>query len=196
MWNPIALCMYLDPHTLRVRRVDSNNINNSFAGADTTAIAINSILYYLMKNPKCYEKLQTEIDSAIADGNLSMQVGYAESIKLPYLKGCVNEGMRLHPSVGLTMPRMVPSGGTIISGVNIPAGYRIGMNPAVVQYDKGVFGVDAEVFNPDRWIEGDAAQMEKAMLQFGAGTRTCLGKNVSFPEIYWPHRLDTFIPNG
>ncbi|KAL9608659.1 MAG: hypothetical protein Q9167_006526 [Letrouitia subvulpina] len=149
-----------------------------FAGADTTAIAIISVLYHLMRNPVAYGKLTTEIDAAVADGTLSIPVTYSQAVKLPYLKACINEGMRLHPSVGLTMPRLVPAGGATISGFHFPEGYRIGVNGAVVQYDKDVFGADAENFNPDRWIEGDAVLMDKTMIQFGAGPRTCIGKNV------------------
>ncbi|KAL8994648.1 MAG: hypothetical protein Q9188_007009 [Gyalolechia gomerana] len=150
-----------------------------FAGADTTAIAINSILYHLMRNPTAYEKLTTEVDVAVAESSLSMPVACTEAIKLPYLNACINEGIRLQPSIGLTMPQLVPAGGATISGFYFPEGYRVGVNGAVVHYDKDVFGPDAEHFNPDRWIEGDAERMKKTMIQFGAGSRTCIGKNVS-----------------
>lgn len=119
------------------------------------------------------------IDTAVTDGTLSMPVVYAEAVKLPHLRACINEGMRLHPSVGLTMPRHVPAGGATISNFHFPEGYRIGVNAAVVQYHKDIFGPDADEFNPNRWIEGDAVKMDKAMMQFGAGSRTCIGKNVS-----------------
>lgn len=132
-----------------------------------------------MRNPAAYEKLTAEIDEAIADGVLSIPVAYVEAVKLPYLKACINEGMRLHPSVGLTMPRVVPAGGATISGFQFPEGYRVGINGAVVHYDNDVFGPDAENFNPDRWIEGNAVRMDKTMITFGAGARTCIGKNVS-----------------
>lgn len=132
-----------------------------------------------MRNPAAYEKLTAEVDAAMTSGTLSIPIAYVEAVKLPYLKACINEGMRLHPSVGLTIPRLVPGGGATISGFNFPEGYRIGINGAVVQYDKDVFGSDADSFNPDRWIEGDAVRMNKAMIQFGAGPRTCIGKNVS-----------------
>ena len=141
-----------------------------------------------MRNPYVYNKLTAEIDAAVAGGRLSIPVVYAEAIKLPYLKACINEGMRLHPSVGLTLPRLVPAGGATISGFHITEGYRIGINGAVVQYDRDVFGLDAENFNPDRWIEGDAVRMDKTMIQFGAGSRTCIGKNVS-ADLY----LDSYI---
>jgi cytochrome P450 len=156
-----------------------NEICHRFAGADSTAIAINSILYHLMRHTTAYKKLTAEIDAAVADGKLSIPIAYAEAVKLPYLKACINEGMRLHPSVALTMPRIVPTEGATISGFSFPGGYRIGVNGAVVQLDKDVFGQDADNFNPDRWIEGDSVRMEKTMVQFGAGARTCLGKNVS-----------------
>lgn len=133
-----------------------------------------------MRNPAAYEKLTAEIDAAVTKGTISMPVAYAEAIKLPYLRACINEGMRLHPSVGLTMPRVVPTEGATISGFHFAPGYRVGMNGAVVQYDKDVFGTDADEFDPERWIKGDAARMERTMLVFGAGARTCLGKNVSY----------------
>jgi len=132
-----------------------------------------------MRNPAAFSKLTAEIDAAVANGTLSMPIAYAEAIKLPYLKACINEGMRLHPSVGLTMPRLVPAGGATISGFHFPEGYRVGVNSAVVHYDKDVFGPDADEFNPDRWNEGDALRMERTMVVFGAGPRTCIGKNVS-----------------
>ena len=131
-----------------------------------------------MRTPRAYQKLTQEVDAAVADGSISMPARYAGAIKLPYLRACINEGMRLHPSVGLVMPRLVPVGGATISGFCFPEGYRVGINPAVVQYDKEVFGQDAHVFNPDRWIKGDSVNMVRAMLQFGAGPRTCIGKNV------------------
>lgn len=132
-----------------------------------------------MRNPATYSKLIAEIDAAVENGKLSVPIAYAEAIKLPYLKACINEGMRLHPSVGLTMPRLVPAGGATISGFDFPEGYRVGVNGAVVQYDKDIFGPDAEEFNPDRWIECDVLRMERTMVVFGAGPHTCIGKNVS-----------------
>ena len=138
-----------------------------------------AVLYYLHSSPDVLQKLMDELTSAYQSGSLSIPVKYAEASKLPFLCACIKEAMRLHPSVGFTMPRMVPKGGMTVDGRFIPGGYRIGMNGAVVHYNSDIFGTDAYQYRPSRWLEGDATTMDKYMLQFGAGTRTCIGKNVS-----------------
>ncbi|KAK5031506.1 hypothetical protein LTR13_007834 [Exophiala sideris] len=154
-----------------------------FAGSDTTAIAMRAMFYYLMTNPAVYAELMAELDESLATGIIptSGPISYAQAIKLPYVCATIKEAMRLHPSVGLTMPRHVPAGGLRIGDQVIPAGYRVGVNAAVVQYDQSVFGPDSYSFRPRRWLEGDTTHMDRCMIQFGAGTRTCIGKNVGFP---------------
>lgn len=157
-------------------------MDDSLAGSDTTAIAIRSILYHVMKNPSVYNKLVAEIDEADRAGHLSTPyIKYNEAMKLPYLVACCKEAMRIHPSVGLSLPRHVSDGGAVLAGRIFPARTKVGIYPAVIHFDQDVFGADAAVFNPDRWL-GDpeaAARMDRHMLHFGGGSRTCLGKNVS-----------------
>lgn len=140
-----------------------------------------AVFYYLMTNPGAYAETVKEIDEAVARNHVASfgPVSYAQAIKLPYLCAVIKEAMRLHPSVGLTMPRHAPPEGLLIGDQHIPGGYRVGMNPAVVQRDKSVYGIDANSFRPRRWLEGDSTIMDRSMIQFGAGTRTCIGKNVS-----------------
>ena len=60
------------------------------------------------------------------------------------------------------------------------------MNPWVAARDKSTYGNDAYAFNPDRWLEADEEKlkvMERNFLSFGAGTRTCLGRNISHLEM-------------
>jgi cytochrome P450 len=136
-----------------------------------------------MKNPDKLAKAHAEIDAAFAAGNLSSPVKYSETTtKLPFVCASIKEAMRMHPSVGFNMQRHAPEEGIELAGKFIPKGYRIGLNPAVVQYDKDVYGQDADEFRPERWLVSDDEwrAMDKHMLIFGAGTRTCIGKNVSF----------------
>jgi len=70
---------------------------------------------------------------------------------------------------------------------------KVGMNAMVTQFDKTVFGKDAREFRPERWLEGEERfrLMEKSMLVFGAGTRTCIGRHVSVANhISMQYRID------
>ena len=134
-----------------------------------------------MRNPKALAKAHAELDAAAAAGLLSSPVKYSETTtKLPFICAAIKEAMRMHPSVGLSMQRHAPLEGIELAGKFIPKGYRIGINPAVIQYDKTVFGQDSDVFRPERWLVSDDEwkAMDRNLLIFGAGTRTCIGKNV------------------
>ncbi|RDW81043.1 uncharacterized protein DSM5745_04600 [Aspergillus mulundensis] len=167
-----------------------------FGGTDPTTLTLTSTLYHLMRNPDTYKRLTDEVDAAYAGRSLQTPISYNAACTLPYLKACIQEAMRLHPAVGYHLPRVVPPGGATIAGVYIPEGYHIGINPAVVQYDKDVFGADADMFNPDRWLNGNGnlERMEKVMLAFGAGDTACIGKSVATCLVYKliPHLLRNF----
>lgn len=92
-------------------------------------------------------------------------VQYHQAIGLKYLGACCKEGMSLHPSVVMTLPRHVAAGGAVIAGEWLPEGIRVGVNAAVTQRDKSIFGEDADAFVPERWFRHDAARMERYMFQ-------------------------------
>lgn len=121
---------------------------------------MSSTLYGLMANADAMAKALEELRKAMSDGSITLPVRYSDSIKLPYMTACIKEGFRIHPSVGLTMPRFVPSGGREILGNWFPEGTRVGCNAHVTHFDKEVFGQDADDFVPERWLKGDAANMD------------------------------------
>ncbi|KAK7423705.1 hypothetical protein QQX98_000895 [Neonectria punicea] len=59
---------------------------NVAAGSDTTGISLRSILYFLLKNPRAYQRLQQEIDTMSNDGKISNPVTFNEAINMPYLQ--------------------------------------------------------------------------------------------------------------
>src|SRR5690606_8304764 len=109
------------------------------------------------------------------DGNLT----WSQSQSLPYFQACLKEAMRVRPAVGLNITRVVPEGGAEIGGEYFPGGTRVAVNGWVVHRDEGVFGADAGVFRPGRWLEGEekARRMERYMVQV-----SCLGPSSPFPS--------------
>lgn len=172
-------------------RVLTMAVSMAFAGSDTTAISLSSVFYYILKNPRCYEKLMDEIDTAVCSGvledRLSGLVTWAGSQKLPYLDACVKEAFRLHPAAGLPLERIVPSQGAEICGEFIAGGTIVGCSAWVIHRRPEVFGSDVDTYRPERWLEASKEsrkEMEGSMFHFGMGARTCIGKNISLLEIY------------
>ena len=147
----------------------------SFAGGDTTGITLTAIFYHLMRNPRAYRALQTEIDKADAGSQLSHPVTFAEAQDLHYLQAVIKETLRIHPAVGALLERVVPQGGVAIDGLTLPEGTIIGMDPWVSARNPYIYPVP-DKFRPERWLEADAEKlkrMEKSVLTFGSGSRIC-----------------------
>lgn len=176
------------PDKMTTRDIVVHLSTNVFAGSDTTAIALRAIVYFLCRHPAVEQKLVAELTAADANGSLSSPISYKQaSTLLPYLDAVVREAMRLHPSVGLLMERHVPAGGLHIHGRFLPAGTIVGINPWVTNRDVEVFAPDPDVFRPERWIKADETQRKRMdalwELNFGGGSRKCIGRNISWIEI-------------
>ncbi|KAH8742675.1 cytochrome P450 [Diaporthe sp. PMI_573] len=171
--------------TMPRREMMNHLLNNLLAGSDTTAISLRAVFYYLIRDKRVYAELQKEIDAFEAAGRLSPVITYAESLEMSYLQICLKEAMRMHPGVSFPLERVVPRGGIEISGKLLPEGTIVGMNPAVIHRNQQVFGEDADFFRPERWLgdEEKVKLMDRTLLTFGAGTRTCIGKNISIMEM-------------
>ncbi|KAL6709305.1 hypothetical protein ACN47E_001712 [Coniothyrium glycines] len=172
-------------------RILSTCVSMIFAGSETTAISLSATFYFLVKHPYVYAKLMHELDTAVANGTIESRpdqtVSWPEAQKLPYLDAVIQESFRMHPAPGLLLERIVPPQGMQILNDFIPGGTIIGCNPWVVHRRPEVFGLDVDTFRPERWLDASPAklkEMKSTMLQFGAGARTCIGKNISLLEIY------------
>jgi cytochrome P450 len=166
-------------------------VSMAFAGSETTAISLAAVFYYLLKNPRCYHNVLQELDAAVKDGIIENRndglVTWAESQRLPYLDACIKEAFRLHPAAGLPLERIVPPQGIEICGERIAGGMIVGCSAWVIHRRKELFGDDVDYYRPERWLEADKDQLKEmnaAMFQFGAGSRTCIGKNISLLEVY------------
>jgi hypothetical protein len=133
------------------------SLSNIFAGSDTTASSLSGILYYLITSPDCLRKLRAEIkDMEEKTGVQRGQFGFKQTQEMPYLQACMKEGLRLHPPAGLPLWRVVPTGGAEICGTYFPGGSIVGINTWVSHRDEDVWGRDAAVFRPERWVEAEA----------------------------------------
>jgi cytochrome P450 len=167
---------------------------NLVAGSDTTGTSLAVILYYVYHDPRILANLRAELEAAGWDG--SSPVTYRDGIHLPYLDAVVQEGLRIHPPIGLVLERVVPARGWQIpeGGPFLPSGTKVGMNAWVSNRDEAIYGPeDVDGFVPERWIKrtgeteeewnGRIGRMKNLMLTFGHGSRVCTGKSVAMVEL-------------
>ncbi|KAH8887892.1 cytochrome P450 [Thozetella sp. PMI_491] len=182
-----------DPEKVTKYHVMMMGTSNIIAGSDTTAVSLDAVLYHLLKNPRVLAKLREELSDRASRGQLSERVTFKESQELPYFQAVMKEALRMHPATGLPLWRVVPDGGTEISGHFFPAGTVVGLNSWTAHYNQDVFGPDAGEFRPERWLEAELEaergnkdrlqEMEAYYLPFGLGSRTCVGRHISFLEM-------------
>ena len=175
-----------DPVFINDRRVLALTVANIFAGADTTAITLRAVFYFLLKHPDSLKKLVSELQTADL-GPRSQIVAWEQARHLPYLSAVIQESLRMHPAVGLPLERIVPSNGLTVGEVYIPPGTIVGATARAIHAKESIFGADPGEYRPERWLVASDAkrtEMNNALFSFGMGARTCIGKNISLLEMY------------
>lgn len=151
------------------------------AGSDTTSTALAATVFYLVHNPTEMKKLTDEVRTAFNDVE-EIRMGTTLS-SLQYLRACIDEAMRMSPSVGGLLPREVLAGGMEIGGNQIPAGTVVGVPHYTVQHNADYYPRPFD-FRPERWIAGSltsvttdsVALAQSAFCPFSVGPRGCIGK--------------------
>lgn len=150
------------------------------AGAETTAIALTNILELLIRYPRVLAKLREEVNGVLDDDEV---VAPYDKVKdLPYLKACLDEGLRFIPPTSMGLPRRTPPEGANILGEWIPGNTSVSMTIFGAHHD-GTIYPDPESFKPERWMDPEERRrMEPYFIPFSAGARGCIGRNISYLE--------------
>ena len=166
---------------------------NIVAGSDTTGTSLAAILYYTLRNQQAYARLRKELNAAGLDP--TVPVSWRDCQSLTYLDAVIQEGLRIHPPIGLHLERVVPRGGSALpDGRFLPEGTKVGMNAWVTNRSEELFGPDTDSFVPERWLrkEGEPedefnarfARMKGLNFTFGYGSRICTGRSAAYLEMY------------
>ncbi len=161
--------------------------NTAWKGADTVATATTALFFYLSRNPAAYKRAASEVRKAFQNVDEVHMGPKLNSCK--YLRACVDETMRMSPSVGSSLAREVQQGGAVVDGEYIPGGCDVGVPIYSIQHSPEYFP-DPFTFSPERWIigEGDTtkesvALASSAYVPFSSGPRGCIGKGMALTEL-------------
>lgn len=146
------------------------------AGSDTATIALVSCIFLLTKWPGPAAKLRKELDDALGD-EAELVPAYDAVKNLPYLRACLDETMRMRPSLPGGLPRFTPPEGMMIEGEWIPGNTTVSVPTWSLHRDPDYFE-DPLTFKPERWLAEDAAELQSTFIPFSAGGRAC---SMSYP---------------
>lgn len=166
------------------------------AGYETTSVSLTWALIELSRNPDVQTKLREELLLIGGDPTYEQLTS-----SLPYLDAVVHETLRVHPPlqeftrvaaeddvIPLSQPVRTKSG-KVVDHISVAKDTLILINVACINRSAAIWGPDAKVWKPERWLEEDGipkkaqeVQGHRHLLTFVDGPRTCLGKGFSVTE--------------
>lgn len=135
-------------------------------------------LYNLARFPEVQEKLYQDLESVLGNDE---EVTPEHLTKLPYLKACLKESMRLTPSITV-LARFLDED-VVLSGYQVPAKTLVLMDLYAASRSEKYFKDPLE-FKPERWLRESKEVHSFSHLQFAFGPRMCLGRRVAELEMY------------
>ncbi|KAI8948670.1 cytochrome P450 [Xylaria longipes] len=175
------------------------------AGHETTATAVTWAVYVLSKNPDMQTRLRDEIRTHLrspSSPNGTEDLATVMDNNMPYLHAICQEVLRYFAPVPITFREAAVD--TSINGTPIPAGTQIAICPRATNHDVSLWGDDARIFNPNRYLsqpkqrqtdpldEDEYGESSKknvgtrsnyATLTFLHGPRSCIGQSFSKSEL-------------
>jgi len=103
------------------------------AGSDTTAATLTHLFYHLAADSSIVKKIREESKLALGD---TTEITHQNLTAASYLKGCINETLRLNPPVPSGVYRKTPKEGVHIGGTFIPGNTTIQMPGFVIGHGK------------------------------------------------------------
>nr|XP_033818674.1 1,25-dihydroxyvitamin D(3) 24-hydroxylase, mitochondrial [Geotrypetes seraphini] len=142
-------------------------------GVETTANCLLWVIFNISRNPQVQEKLLEEIQRVLAPD----QVPSAEALKrMPYIKACLKESMRITPSVPFTTRTLDKE--TVLGEYLLPKGTVLTINSHALGLNEEYFN-DWSLFRPERWLQEKSNINPFAHIPFGIGKRMCIGRRLA-----------------
>ncbi|KAF9268780.1 cytochrome P450 [Marasmius fiardii PR-910] len=171
------------------------------AGHETSATSLAWVLYELARHPEVQHKLREEIRAREVTRRGGTEFTANDFDNMPYLAAVVKESMRIHPAVyqnyrlaardevlPLSNP-IITTSGQVLNELPVGKGTKLVLSIAAYNRNKGIYGEDADVYNPDRWFKDSAEKKGPTvgvygnLLTFAGGVRTCIGWRFALYEV-------------
>ncbi|CAM1504324.1 Fc.00g019150.m01.CDS01 [Cosmosporella sp. VM-42] len=141
-----------------------------------------TLSWFIASQFQVVARLRKELDAAFDHDKTS--ISKYESVKdLTYLQACIDEGLRLRPSLDAGFPRLIAPGGMLVGGQWLKGGTTVSVSTHTIHRDAAVFHEKLEEYVPERWLREDSSKMQRGFLAFSQEGRACIGRNIAYFEM-------------
>ena len=144
-----------------------------FASQDATSSASTWLFQLMADRPEILDRVRAE-NLAVRGGDRDVRFSMDILEKMSYTRAVVKEILRYRPPV-IMVPYVVKKDFPITPTYTVAKGSMVVPSVWPALHDPEVYP-EPEVFNPERWITGDAEKAAKNWLVFGTGPHYCLGQ--------------------
>lgn len=161
-------------------QLSDENIRNQMvtfliAGHETTSGLLSFAVYYLLKNPRCLQRAQAEIDQFD-------EINVDTLAKLKYVDAVLKETLRLQPTAPAFTLKSKAKDETLPGGYRIKETDTIFILIGALHRDPEVWE-NSDEFIPERMLDGGFEKLPpSAWKPFGNGQRACIGRPFAWQE--------------
>lgn len=137
------------------------------AGFDTVASAAAFMLYRLLSNPDCLEKVRQEYQQLAKESD-----GHVDPMKQKYLRAVFQETTRITPPGAMVIRYATQD--FQFNGYTIRKGDEVLIQISSNHMDENLFP-EPNKFDPNRFLGEDATTLKRSILAFGSGAHRCTG---------------------
>ena len=152
-------------------------------GILTTTMALALATYHILSNEPILKALTDELAAAIPDPAHPPPLVDLE--QLEYLTAITLETLRISYGVSHRLQRISPDQSLRFQDWIIPAGTPVSMTSIHMHMNTDIFP-EPHLFKPERWLplETEGRRLQRYLVAFGKGSRSCLGLNLGSAELY------------
>lgn len=158
-----------DGNALTNNELQSQTLLLLFAGHETSASMLTSLMKFLADHPAVWERARAEQEALNITDRLTMQ----HLTQMPYLDQVLKEVERMAPPVPAGFRGVIET--FEFNGYTIPKGWTALYPINAAHRDPAVY-TDPDTFDPDRFSpERNESKVPFSLVGFGGGSRVCVG---------------------
>lgn len=167
-----------DGEVLDQQACEENLLMLVIAAIDTTYRSLIHFVRFMCLYPEVQDKLRQEINTVLAELGPDEEVTNEHFREMPYLDQVLAETLRLGGVTSGSFFRKAKKDFEL-GGYTIPKGMSIRLSHRHMSLHPDIF-TDPLKFDPERFApDGEGQNNKRVQLEFGFGTRMCIGKRVA-----------------